>query len=316
MRVLLRGQEMYLFFGRSGKFGITSLILSCAISGGIIYKSFMFINKENISSYQFFLNKLLKRKKGILINVIDIIVILFLAISYVVMCSGVGAYFNQELGIPNIVGCIILCLACIFIFKNKTEGIVKLNEIAMPILIVLILGAAFLTKGKMDFAMEISHANCIINAVTYASYNSIVLIPILVTLKKFACTKKNIIILSSICSLILITLGLAILYTISSVDEAQKIEIPLLYIAGKISKIFSYLYGVAILLAMLTSAASAGFGFMQNISKNEKNQFKILLILCGISVILGSFGFSNLVKFLYPIFGYLGIIQMFFILTA
>ena len=129
-------------------------------------------------------------------------------------------------------------------------------------------------------------------------------------------TKKDIKMVSLISIIILLILGFAILHMLYSIKNIQEIEIPLLYIVGRISKGFSYAYGIVILIAMLTSAVSAGFGFMGNVSKTRNIQFRFLFILCVLAIVFGEFGFSNLVGILYPIFGYLGIIQMFFILTS
>ena len=52
---------------------------------------------------------------------------------------------------------------------------------------------------------------------------------------------------------------------------------------------------------------------MKNISNNERKQKIYILLLCIISIIFSNFGFSNLIKVLYPIFGYLGLIQLFHI---
>lgn len=82
------GQEIYLFFGKAGQLGIVMLLFSCAISGIIIYKTMDLINKNKIKTYRAFLEVLLKRKTGILINSIQLIVTWFLAICFIVMCSG------------------------------------------------------------------------------------------------------------------------------------------------------------------------------------------------------------------------------------
>ena len=97
-------------------------------------------------------------------------------------------------------------------------------------------------------------------------------------------------------------------------ENAQEIELPILFIAKKNSIFFTITYGLSIILAMLTSAVSAGFGFIENISGSKKTQKFILIGLCVISVLASNMGFSNLLRTLYPFFGFLGIVQMFFIL--
>ena len=51
--------------------------------------------------------------------------------------------------------------------------------------------------------------------------------------------------------------------------------------------------------------------FLQNTSKNEKSYSHIALIMCITSVIVSKIGFSNLVNLLYPVFGYLGLLQIY-----
>lgn len=312
------GQEIYLFYGKAGWIGIITFLISCVISGFIIYKSLSFINKYEIKTYREFLEKILKRKKGVLINSIQLIVTCFLAICFIVMCVGAGAYFKQELGLPKIIGTTLMCLLCLLIFTKNTNGIVKLNEFAIPTLIFLIILIFFLTWNNNVFqaSQDISKVKILLNPIIYASYNSIGLIPILIGLSKLVYKKSSITVLSIICATILTILGGMIFFIIRKVPNIQNIEIPLLYVAGKIGSFFSYLYGIAIFLAMLTSAVSEGFGFAQNLSKKPNIQFKAMILLCIITIMLGNFKFSSLVSILYPFFGYLGIAQMFFILIS
>ena len=148
----------------------------------------------------------------------------------------------------------------------------------------------------------------------YASFNSIILIPVLVCLTEFTVSKKEIALIAIICSLIFMIMGIVIFFVTNGIEDIQNIEIPLLYVSQNKGKIFAFANGFGILIAMITSAVSAGLGFIQNISNNKKKQLYILAILCIASIIFGYFGFSSLVKALYPIFGYLGIIELWAIL--
>ena len=74
--------------------------------------------------------------------------------------------------------------------------------------------------------------------------------------------------------------------------------------------ILRYIYGVIILGSIFTTAISLGVSFLQNTAKNKKGYTQISIIMCITSVIISKFGFSNLVSLLYPIFGYLGLIQI------
>lgn len=99
-------------------------------------------------------------------------------------------------------------------------------------------------------------------------------------------------------------------------EEIKTIEIPIIYIASLLGNVTKYIYGMLILIAIFTTAISAGYGFLNNITKDKKNYLKGALIICTTSIFAGQIGFSNLISFLYPVFGYLGILQIFFLLIA
>lgn len=64
----------------------------------------------------------------------------------------------------------------------------------------------------------------------------------------------------------------------------------------------------------MTTAVSSGFGFLNNISKNKKIYKRYNTLICIIAIFIGKLGFSNLVNNIYPMFGILGLIQLFLII--
>ena len=85
---------------------------------------------------------------------------------------------------------------------------------------------------------------------------------------------------------------------------------------GLFGNIYKYLYGIIIIGAIITTAISSAFGFLNNISKNKYQYKKYNKIICCLSILISSCGFSNLVNNLYPIFGLLGLIQLFLIIKC
>lgn len=151
----------------------------------------------------------------------------------------------------------------------------------------------------------------IYNAIIYSSYNSILLIPILVSLKKYISTKKQMIHISIICSVILIILALAIYGLILKIDiNVNNIELPTVYIASMSGKIYKYMYGIIILVSIYTSAISAGYGILENYIHKPKKYKNIAILMCISAAFISNIGFSTLINLLYPIFGCLGIIQI------
>ena len=290
--------------------------LSNAILSFVIFKTLNLVKKENINSYQDLLCKLLRTQKGFWFTSIFLIITLFLGVSFIVMVVGTGTFLFQEFKIPRWIGCVILCTASLIVLKNKTNGLAKLNEIGIPILIILIILLGLMNKSQISSEQNVENSQIkgAINAVLYASYNSLVLIPILVDLKKYAKNKANCLKISILSGIVFFVLGGIILIQLSKLENIEQLEIPLINSAQSISKKFSIVYGCAILIAMFTSAVSALFGFAQNISQNNNTRIVWCISLCLISVLLNDVGFRKLMNILYPIFGYLGASQIIFLI--
>ena len=92
--------------------------------------------------------------------------------------------------------------------------------------------------------------------------------------------------------------------------DITKLEMPAVYVVSNISKILKYIYGFIILGSIFTTTISLGTSFLKNITKSRKSYTQIAVIMCITSVLISKIGFSNLVNALYPIFGYLGILQV------
>ena len=92
--------------------------------------------------------------------------------------------------------------------------------------------------------------------------------------------------------------------------DITKLEMPAVYVVSNIFKFLEIIYGFIILGSIFTTSISLGTSFLQNVSKNKRSYTQIAAIMCITSVLTSQIGFSNLINLLYPIFGYLGLIQI------
>lgn len=321
------GQEMYIFFFSYGLKGIFGIFISSILMGIVIYKTLKIINKYNISNYKELIEIIIKTKSKNkyfnIKNVLNFVVNIFILITFFIMIAGFGAYFEQEMGVNRLVGSMILAILCFCIFMTSVKGVVKVSEILIPILIIFISIIGILNIKEInllnlsDYIIRTNFSSWILSAILYCSYNSILLIPTLITLKDYLKNKKNILFISFISTTIIILLSIIIFLILVRVDvDISKLEMPVVYI---VSIAFSYLkvaYGFIILASIFTTAISLGTSFLQNISQNKKSYTHIAAIMCITSVLVSKIGFSNLVNLLYPIFGYLGIFQIFKLLNV
>ena len=313
------GQEMYLFFYRFGMWGIWGLILCSFLIGLVIYKTFSIIHNKKITNYQEFLNQIFyngKTPKNKYLNlsyISNIIVNSFLLITFYIMISGFGAYFEQEFHISKIIGAAILAGISFLILLKDVEGVTKVNSVIVPTLIIVIIIISInnfkninLTNIKADF-----NFNWILQSIVYCSYNMILVVPVLVGLKKYIKSRKQIIAISIISSIIVFILAISIFMLLTNINTGfANIEMPAVYVIDNIFPAFRLIYGIVILLSIFTTAISIGISFLKNITKDKKSFPQIVGIMCISSVAISNIGFANLVKMLFPVFGYLGIIQI------
>lgn len=155
--------------------------------------------------------------------------------------------------------------------------------------------------------------NWILASLEYASYNSILLIPMLIGLKKYTYQKEKKIAITA--SGIFAILAVMLYFVLQQGGtNLEGIELPLIHVVKQYGIIYEYIYGIVIVAAIYTSAIAAGYGFAENCSKSEKAYKKICMIICVTAVPISKIGFSYLVNAFYPIFGLLGLIQIGYIL--
>ncbi len=318
------GQEIYLFFFSYGINGLLGILISSILMGVVISKTLKIIKQNNVQNYKEFLDIIIYKKttkynkNSSIAKVINLVVNTFTLVTFFIMIAGFGTYFAQEFGINQLVGSFVLATITYIILNTSVKGVVKANGIIVPILIILVGIIGILNIKNLpllqikNYMILNNNIEFILQAVLYASYNSILLTPVLITLNKYIKNKKQITKISILSSVIIAIMSTLIFLLLTKVDvDIEKLEMPAVYVVSNMFYILKYLYGFVILGSIFTTTISLGMSFLQNTSKNEKSYSHIALIMCITSVIVSKIGFSNLVNLLYPVFGYLGLLQIY-----
>lgn len=311
------GQEIYLFFFSYGKKGILGIIVSSILLGIIIYKTIVIIKEKQITTYKEFLENIIQEKirKEKILEIINTIINIFILITFYIMIAGFGGYLAETIEIPQIIGSSILAIICIIIMSKETKGIVKVSEAIVPILILFIIIIGIYTLSSTNIINKINEmeivkgSNWLVSGVIYASYNSILLIPVLISINKII-TKKEISKTAIIITLTTFILAISIFISMLKIDvNIRKLEMPVSYVINTQLPKLKIAYGIVILTSILTTAISLIAGLMQNVKK-QNNKKIILYLICISSIPISQIGFSALIQLLYPIFGYIGILQI------
>ena len=310
------GKEIYSFFFIYGIKGILGIFISVFIISFIIYKVLKICFENKINKYEDFC-------KYIGVEQISNIVNIFLLITYFIMISGFSSFLKQEFGINSLIGSFIIVLLCYFILLKNIDGLIKVSNYLMPILIIFLI---FISLNNLDFHNNYNNIfnrvnsvlpkeGGIFKSVLYASYNCILLIPVLVTLIKYI-QNKNKILVTSIFNFIVTTLLSLSVYNLLLLgnQEIFNLDMPIIKIVEKYGSIYKILYVIMIAISIFTTAISTGYSFLINCIKSKKTYKTMLGIVSFFAIFLSQISFSVFVDLLYPVLGIVGIFEIFLII--
>ena len=311
------GKEIYVFFKIFGSLGIVGIIVSTILTGLIIYSVLYISKKKYITSNENFLDTISNNKidtiqkttKMILKNIINV----FLIISFFIMVAGWSSYFKQKYGIAIFITAGIMGILLYLTFLNNIDGIMKISSYIVPVLIVIILFIAYKNIALTDvitFPQTTAPVwYVILNAIIYSSYNSIMLIPILISVSETVKNAKEIKIIAIITSIILLILSLCIFQILNLAQfDINNVELPILEILSG-STAQETLYSIVVIIAIFTTAVSAGYGFLENIKDKTKYK-KVAGLICLLSIPISYLGFGKLINIMYPLFGAIAMYQI------
>lgn len=303
------GKEIFVFFNVYGLWGFIGLFVSFFVMGLIVYKVFQIIIDYNVSSYSEFVDTIISKSvftNTVVCNTINV----FLLISFIVMVSGFSAYFAQQFKISHIFGALLIVILSFFVFLKNIDGIAEISKIFVPFLVVIILIMGFKNwECICNLSLAKSHFNLswLLNALLYASYNLIILFPMLINLRKYITNIRQAKVVSLISSVSLLIMAI-ILFAILNYyySDIKHLELPTVHILSNLGVIYKYACGLLVLGAIFTTAISSGYGFLSNFSlTNRKRYIALSTAMCAISILLSNIGFSKLLNSLYPILGLL-----------
>lgn len=314
------GQEIIQFFSMyyvGGFFGIILAGLLFAIVGYVVLSK---VYSERISSYDEFLFPMTGYFLG---RVMEFIVMLFMACIMCVMVAGLGNVLAELTGLDYRYCVAISSAACLFAIMSNIKGIIALSSLISPVLIAgIIFVGLYILASKDTSVFSISDKirvitdNWVFSAILYVSYNTILSTVILTRMLPYLKSHRvsvwgGLIGGGMLCiTALVLNFALYFFYPHSIISE-----IPVLGIIQNDSKLLANIYSIVLILAMFSSAITAGYCLTDRISSKMKINYKLVAaILCAVVIPMSTLGFSNLIGTLYPVFGYLGLFLLFIIL--
>lgn len=307
------GQEIQQFFANFGKLGLLGILISATLFSLLGWIMLDLQERWKVSSYSEFFSYLLGRKWG---SRVDVLVSTLLFLGMIAMMSGAGALFVQYFGLSSWVGILLTALVIGIALWYKGEGVLWINTMLIPLKFLFCLGIAFVAiviglPNEGEGLAIVSNPliqNWAFSGILYVSFNLTLAMVVFASLGSEVQkpgARLGAVLGGVSLGLFALVIGAALL----RFPEVMTLEIPMVAIAGKLGNWPAFLYVVVLWLAMLTAAIGNGFSLVTRIVESVKLDYRLAAFLLLASAFpLSGMKFSNIVKVVYPLFGYLGLI--------
>mgnify|MGYP001379946862 CR=1 FL=1 len=311
------GQEILQFFTTKGPFGFVGIILA---SFGFVWlgnRMMLMGARLKANSYEEFNVYLFGQRFGRVMN--GFVTLILFGVT-TAMISGTGALVEEQLGLSFHLGVIATLLIAYFVMLRGLDGILSVNSLVVPMMILFcaLIGVSGLLHWFDSFSLPgsvsgtSSPATWLIPAVTYVSFNlamaQAVLIPMGAEINDEQIIKKGGRLGGIGLGVMLLATNLALSFQI---PEILTMEIPLAPVIADLGTVVKLLFLAVMWAEIFTTLIGNVYGLSANLQTIFSiGQKKLLIILFLACYTLSLFGFSNLVKYAYPLFGYCGIATM------
>ena len=127
------GRELVLFFLSFGDAWFLGVVFSALLFSVLGYGVLVTAKRSGASGYGGFLRGIMGRRLG---RLMEIVSGLFLCVLFYAMTAATGAAFKEAFGISYITGVVLMLVLCFFVFLFETRGIVAVNALLSPLLIL------------------------------------------------------------------------------------------------------------------------------------------------------------------------------------
>ncbi|BCV23194.1 YkvI family membrane protein [Moorella sp. Hama-1] len=304
------GQELVQFFLSLGAGARGAVVLMTGLLMGASFLVRFLARQWETTSYDDFLIRLLGRWY----RPADIAVTVFLFGGLAIMFAGAGAVARQYFGCPERAG-ILACAGLAFMGSlGRGRGVLFLNGLLVPLMTGILVLIALLARPLAGGPLQPVPAgflvsnSWILNACLYVTYNMVGITVLLVSLPGYQRGSLG-------AALGGLFLGFLIYLLVQALGQLPRedllTELPLLSLVSRYHPELRGWYALALLLAMITTAASNLFGLVERLGRDSRFPPALVAVVILILVIpLAGGGFAYLIGLIYPFFGYLGLLLL------
>lgn len=313
------GQEILQFFVCFGVWGLAALFFATLL---FVYFGLIIMDLGSELQARSHL-KIVRYAGGKIIGaVIDGIIVFFLFGAVTAMIAGTGALFEQHFHLPALLGNMIMALLTAITVLGGINRVINSISFVVPFLLLSVVGISVYAVWQtppdiVALPREPGSGligNWFLSAILYVSYNIILAIAVLGPLG-FKAKDRKAVRHGAVLGGTGLGLGALLIYlAISSrFSQVSQLEVPMVFIADQIAPLVQITFAVVLIAEIYTTAVGSLYGFTARIIDLEASSRKAKLGVVAVTVaalLASQLGFSNLVKYMYSLVGYAGIIML------
>ncbi|RNB73220.1 YkvI family membrane protein [Brevibacillus panacihumi] len=301
------GQEIIAFFTLYGHTGTLGILLSTVLFVWLGYKMMWLAHHLQTPSYESFNQRFFGNIAG---RAINLFVFLTLFGVTTVMLAGAGSILEEQFQIPYLAGSAGTVLIALLVLRKGLERLMVVNAIVVPAMLLFTLLILIDGGASLPQFTEFPHFEGLLwKSILYISFNlamaQSVLIPIGYSVRDPVVLLRGAI-MGGIClGFMLIVIHTAML---ANWQEVRFLDVPILFITDSWNSWLQLFLVLVLFSEIFTTLISNVFG----IGQQMRELFQVpentsYLFLFGTAFVLCLIGYSELLMFLYPLFGYLGL---------
>lgn len=316
------GQSIMQFFTVYGAFGGVGIWIATFLFIWMGTKMMILSHRIKASSYQELNKYLFGEIFGKIANILTFIILLGVT---AVMMSGTGSIFEEQLGLPYQFGIIISILLSYLVMSKELNGIMAANSLVVPMMLFFMILIAIKIVGidgieettDLQKQMSLNNVKWIISPFTYVALNLAFVQAVLVPLGSEA-KDESVLKWGGFWG----GIGLGVMLSISHIaihsrmPEILRFDIPMAEIIRGFGWFFHLLFILVIYGEIFTTLIGNVFGItrhIQSIYALPRNWVVLTILL--ICLLISQIGFTSLLTYLYPLFGYMGMILLIFLVV-
>ncbi len=306
------GQEIFSFFSVHGKWGAVGLLFVFILFYMVFETVLLFNHRNSVNGFNEFLDYIHSPCAKYLI---EACVAAFSFCGLCAMASATGALFLQSFHIPRMVGVFCLFFVCTIVLLNDICGVAKVNLYLAPLIcigIFLVCVHGILYRDVQTFAYEHYYkkaAASLTDGGVYVSYNLLSVLVVLCSMGSYCKNEKEIKISCLLTSGMLTGLAICIWFVLGIYKNKIMLgDIPLYDIVERSGRAYTAIYSFMLMFSVLTTALGCGYGaldFLKTRYHMTTRGAVFVLMLAAVPICM--LEFTEIVRFLYSFFGYLGL---------